>query len=65
MAEKNYQVVNKVERTKITPAGEVIKYLRVNALSSDGTPFLLDIPEQDYDNATKLLNAKSKQIDSI
>ncbi len=63
--DKDYTITKKTEVTRISPAGEPVLYLRVHALSKGGTPFQLEIPEDNLDNADALLTAKAKKLDLI
>ena len=61
----DYTVTKKTEVTRVSPAGEPVLYLRIHALSKGGTPFQLEIPEDQIDQADALLTAKAKKLDAI
>ena len=61
----DYTVSKKTEVTRVSPAGEPVLYLRIHALTKDGTPFQLEIAEDSIGQADALLTTKAKKLDAI
>jgi len=61
----DYTVEKKEEVRRLTPTQEPFIAYRIWATSKGGTYFSLEVPEDQLDQADKLLTAKAKQLDAI
>lgn len=61
----DYKVEKKQEIIGLDSEGKPTSMYRIVAVSKGGTRFHLDIPEDQLDQAEKLLTAKANRLDAI
>lgn len=64
---KDYTVKRIRELTRLTEAGDLEKFYRVEAVTTQGTAFTLDIPESQAtpEAAATVLASRAKELDAI
>lgn len=67
MMAKEYTVKRIRELTRLTETGDTEKFYRIEAITTMGTLFTVDIPESQStpDAAQTVLAAKAKELDAI
>jgi len=61
------KVTKIIEMSRITPAGEIVKYYRHSIMTAGGASLTVDISEADFtaDRAEPILRARAEEADKI